>query len=45
LKIKIKTDELRLQQILLNLLSNALKYTPKNGFVKIIVNKTIKFGT
>ena len=33
---------MRLQQILLNLLSNSLKYTHKNGLIKIIVSKTKK---
>ena len=35
--IMIKTDKQRLQQVILNLLSNSLKYTQPGGFVKIIL--------
>ena len=34
-----KTDQKRVQQIFLNLLSNALKYTQKNGMIKILVQE------
>ena len=35
---EIQTDCNRLQQIFLNLYTNALKYTKKGGFIKIIVD-------
>lgn len=34
-KCLVKTDEKRNQQVLLNILSNALKFTPKNGKIKL----------
>lgn len=33
-------DELRLQQILVNLLSNASKYTKRNGRIRVVVRQT-----
>ena len=33
------TDKYRLQQVLLNYQSNALKFTPRNGLVEIICSK------
>ena len=35
--IVIKADARRMKQVLLNMLSNSIKFTPKNGFVKLSV--------
>lgn len=36
-EIKIRGDELRLRQMFLNLISNAIKYSPENGQLKIVL--------
>lgn len=41
--IKIMSDRTRLLQIILNIISNAVKYTPENGEIKITANKSDKF--
>ena len=35
----IKTDTKRLQQVLLNILSNAIKFTDRNGKIQVLVEK------
>ena len=34
---RVKTDQKRLQQVLLNLISNSIKFTNRNGTIKIKV--------
>ena len=34
----VKTDMKRMQQVLLNLYSNAVKFTPRNGKISIVVD-------
>ena len=41
-KLSIKADRIKLKQILYNLTSNAIKFTPKNGSVKVITKQTGK---
>ncbi len=39
-QLNIKADKVRLSQILMNLLSNANKFTPKEGCISVIVENT-----
>jgi signal transduction histidine kinase/DNA-binding response OmpR family regulator len=40
----IKGDELRLSQVIMNLLTNAVKFTPENGTIVLRVEKPEEFG-
>ena len=40
----VNTDEKRFNQVLINLINNALKYTSRNGVVQIKVDKVFKHG-
>ena len=40
----VKTDMKRMQQVLLNLYSNAIKFTDRNGKINIKVDKQIEIG-
>ena len=40
----VKTDEKRFTQVLLNLVNNALKQTPRDGIIKIKVEKVLECG-
>jgi len=43
-EIRIRGDELRLRQMFLNMVSNAIKYTPENGQLTIVLAKEGDFA-
>lgn len=43
--LHIRADELRIEQILVNIVSNAIKYTPEGGSVELIVEEESRPGT
>ena len=43
-KLAVKTDIKRMQQVLLNLYSNAIKFTDRNGNIDIKVEKIFRNG-
>jgi len=43
-EIRIRGDELRLRQMFLNLISNAIKYTPENGHLEIVLSMDNSFA-
>lgn len=42
--ISVEIDKDRISQVIANLLSNAMKYTPEGGSIKVIVTETTKDG-
>ena len=40
----VRGDELRIEQVLINIISNAIKYTPESGSVEIIVKQLEETG-
>jgi signal transduction histidine kinase len=42
--ISVEVDKDRISQVIANLLSNAMKYTPEGGCIKVIVTETPKDG-
>jgi PAS domain S-box-containing protein len=41
---KVVGDELRLSQVIMNLLSNSIKFTPNNGVVRLNIKRNIEYG-
>lgn len=41
---KIRADEMRIQQVLINILSNAVKFTPEEGTISLTVRETGRVG-
>ena len=37
--IELKVDKVRIIQVLTNLLTNAIKFTPKGGFVELMIEE------
>lgn len=44
LPLEINGDATRLQQVIVNLANNAVKFTPENGAIKVILSKKVNFA-
>jgi heavy metal sensor kinase len=42
--VMVEGEEMRLQQVMVNLLDNAIKYTPREGHIRVVVKKEEKLG-